>query len=92
MSRFALATTILLALGLSSTGCGTRGVLGSGFPGLVFRGGSSAGNNQSGQSVGSCCLLTGDCLTITASDCGNYGGTFYGPGLICEFAPCINLY
>lgn len=92
MSRFALAATLLLSLGLSQAGCGTRGVLGSGFQGAVFRGGISLGDDPFGPPVGACCLLTGDCLTVTASDCDNYGGTFYGPGLICEFAPCVNLY
>ena len=42
--------------------------------------------------VGACCISTGDCLTVTASDCANFSGTFFGEGIICEIAPCESQY
>ncbi len=92
MSRFAVGAILLLSCGLVLNGCGTGGVLDAGLRGGLFRGGGSIGSDEFGPPVGACCLPSGHCLTVSASDCDNYAGIFYGPGLICGIAPCVNQF
>lgn len=72
---------------LMIAGCSTSGsfLLNSVLP-------SDGNGNQSSEPVGACCLPSGACLTVTASDCNAFFGIFFGEGLICGIAPCENLF
>lgn len=91
MLRIMRAAAILLLCLTAPIGCRTSAasLLGGVLTGNVtVSGGSSSQQNQSFQPVGACCIPTGDCLTVTASDCANFSGLFFGEGIICGIAPC----
>lgn len=91
MSRWLRTIVAVAFLGLSSlSGCGTSA--GRWLPGGLT---GSAVLQTDGQdpadATGACCLPSGGCLTVTADDCDQFFGTFFGPGLICLIAPCDEL-
>ena len=67
-------------------GCGTSG---SSLLNSVLTTGSGS---QPNEPTGACCLPSGSCLTVTASDCNSFFGVFFGEGLICGIAPCGDLF
>ncbi|MFQ5430374.1 MAG: hypothetical protein ACE5E1_08705 [Phycisphaerae bacterium] len=98
MSRRAAALVAILLCGVAWGGCGTsaRGFLGAlrGGGGTIQfpTQGGAFGSNPPRQEVGACCLPSGDCLTVTASDCASFSGFFQGEGLTCGVAPCGELF
>ena len=94
MLRIMRALAILLLCLAAPIGCGTSAgrLLGGALIGNVQVLGGSASQNQSPQPVGACCVPTGDCLTVTAGDCVNYSGLFFGEGIVCGIAPCESAY
>jgi len=94
MLRIVRAAAIVLLCLAAPIGCRTSAarLLGGALTGnvTIFSSGSSGSSsqNQSFAPVGACCIPTGDCLTVTASDCANFSGTFFGEGIICGIAPC----
>src|SRR6266545_3167814 len=50
-------------------------------PALIVDYSSAAGS-------GACCLPTGDCSVVTATQCASQGGTYQGDGTVCTPNPC----
>ncbi len=94
MLRIMRALAILLLCLAAPIGCRTSAssLLGGVLSGSVTVPGGSFSQNQSFEPVGACCIPTGDCLTVTASDCANFSGLFFGEGIICGIAPCESAY
>jgi hypothetical protein len=90
MLRVVRAVAIVVLCLAGPIGCGTSaaGLLRSALVGSFTVSGVPSSQNQFTQPVGACCIPTGDCLTVTASDCANFSGAFYGEGITCGIAPC----
>lgn len=90
MLRIMRALAILLLCLAAPIGCRTSAtqLLGGVLGGNVLVSSGTLSQNQFVEPVGACCIPTGDCLTVTASDCANFSGAFFGEGIICGIAPC----
>ena len=86
MPRCDASVVFLTLCCLVLTGCSTSGrfLLSSTLP--------TNSGGQFNEPIGACCLPSGACLTVPASECNAYSGIFFGEGIICGIAPCSDLF